>query len=167
MAALVPPEVEAVLLVEYEADSPTEAKTLAFDLIDRFTHDGRPPLASGVGRSGRNRPLLESTRGGAVKPSGVRGTERPTAVVGDAAVPAEALPEYLRRIQDVLQRREVSATYLVSTAEGRVDMRPFLDLHARGRRSYGRWPTRFMTSFSNWAVRLAAATARAWRGRRG
>ena len=58
----------------------------------------------------------------------LRGAERPTVVVEDVAVPAELLPEYLRRVQDVLQRREVVATYLVSAATGQVDMRPFLDL---------------------------------------
>ncbi len=32
--------------------------------------------------------------------------------------------------KDVLQRREVVATYLTSAAAGQVDMRPFLDLHS-------------------------------------
>ena len=61
----------------------------------------------------------------------LRGAEQPVAVMEDVAVPAELLPEYLRRVQDVLQRREIVATYLVHAATGQVDMRPFLDLRRR------------------------------------
>jgi FAD/FMN-containing dehydrogenase/ferredoxin len=131
VAALVPPEVEAVLLVEYEADNPAEAKTLAFDLIDRLAQSERPPLAL-ASVDPDEISLFWRVREAALSSlAALRGTERPTAVVGDAAVPVEAIAEYLRRLQEVLQRREVSATYLVSAAEGRVDMRPFLDLRRR------------------------------------
>ena len=61
----------------------------------------------------------------------LRGTEQPVVGVEDAAVPTELLPEYLRRVQEVLQRREASATYLIHAATGQVDMRPFLDLRRR------------------------------------
>jgi FAD/FMN-containing dehydrogenase/Fe-S oxidoreductase len=131
VAALVPAEAEAVLLVEYEADGPAQARTLAFDLIDRLTQADRPPLAL-ASSDAEEIDLFWRVRGAALSNlAALRGTERPTVVVEDAAVPTEALPEYLRRVQDVLQRREVSATYLISAATGQVDMRPFLDLRRR------------------------------------
>jgi ferredoxin len=130
VAALVPTGAEAVLLVEYEADGPAEARALAFDLIDRFTQ-ADPPLALASSEVDEIDLFWRVREAALSSLAALRGTERPTAVVEDVAVPAEALPEYLRRIQDVLQRREVTATYLISAAAGQVDMRPFLDLNRR------------------------------------
>jgi FAD/FMN-containing dehydrogenase/Fe-S oxidoreductase len=131
VAALVPTEAEAVLLVEYEADSPAEARALAFDLIDRFTQADPPPLARASSEADEIDLFWRVREAALSSLAARRGTERPTAVVEDVAVPTEALPEYLRRVQDVLQRREVVATYLISAATGQVDTRPFLDLRRR------------------------------------
>jgi Fe-S oxidoreductase len=42
-------------------------------------------------------------------------------------VPPEALPVYLHRVQEVLQRHETTASYLVHAAAGQVHMRPFIE----------------------------------------
>jgi len=130
-AALIPTEAEALLLVEYEADGPGEARALAFDLIDRVTQADRPPLALASSEADEIDLFWRVREAALSSLAALRGTERPTAVVEDVAVPTEALPEYLRRVQDVLQRREMVATYLISAATGQVDMRPFLDLRRR------------------------------------
>ena len=131
VAALVPTEAEAVLLVEYEADGPTKARALAFGLIDQFAQADRPPLALASSEADEMDLFWRVREAALSSLAALRGTERPTAVVEDVAVPVEALPEYLRRVRDVLQRREVVATYLISAATGQVDMRPFLDLRRR------------------------------------
>jgi FAD/FMN-containing dehydrogenase/Fe-S oxidoreductase len=131
VSALIPTEAEAVLLVEYEADGPAEARVFAFDLINRLTQADRPPLALASSEADEIDLFWRVHEAALSSLAALRGTERPTAVVEDVAVPVEVLPEYLRRVQDVLQRREVVATYLISAAAGQVDMRPFLDLRRR------------------------------------
>ncbi len=58
---------------------------------------------------------------------GLRGTAQPLAFVEDVGVPPELLPGYLHRVQEVLQRHETTASYLVHAATGQVHMRPFVD----------------------------------------
>ncbi len=130
VAALVP-AAEAVLLVEYEADGPAEARRLALDLADRFRHSERPLLALTASKPEEIDRFWQVREAGLSGLAALRGTEQPVVGVEDAAVPAELLPEYLRRVQEVLQRREASAAYLIHAGTGQVDMRPFLDLRRR------------------------------------
>jgi FAD/FMN-containing dehydrogenase/Fe-S oxidoreductase len=130
VAALVPATAEAVLLVEYEADSPAEARSLALDLALRLHRQERLALLAQVAATEAEVERLWQVRA-AVLPSlyGLRGTAQPVAFVEDVGVPPELLPVYLYRIQEVLQRHETTASYLVHAATGQVHMRPFLDLH--------------------------------------
>ncbi len=127
-ADLVPAAAEALLLVEYEADGAAEAQALARDLIDRFRQADRPLLALTASDPDEIDRFWSVREAALSSLAALRGADRPVAVVEDAAVPAELLPEYLRRVQEVLQRREMVATYLIHAATGQVDMRPFLDL---------------------------------------
>ena len=130
-AAALVPAAEAVLLVEYEADGPAEARRLALDLADRFRHAERPLLALTACKPDEIDRFWQVREAGLSGLAALRGTEQPVVGVEDAAVPTELLPEYLRRVQEVLQRRETSASYLVHAGTGQVDMRPFLDLRRR------------------------------------
>jgi Fe-S oxidoreductase/FAD/FMN-containing dehydrogenase len=134
VADLVPAGAEAVLLVEYEADTPAEARQAALDLADRL-HDrvGGERLAvlalvaadeDEIGRFWQVR--------NAALPNlyGLRGAAQALPFVEDVGVPAEALPAYLHSAQEVLQRHETTAWFLVHAATGQVHMRPFLDLRA-------------------------------------
>ena len=78
-----------------------------------------PARSSAAGRSAR-RPCPASTAC-AARPS-------PLAFVEDVGVPVEALPEYLRRVQELLQRHETTASYLIHAGTGQVHMQPFMDL---------------------------------------
>ncbi len=49
VAALVPPEAEAILLVEYEADSSAQAHAAARTLVDELAHGERLALHAGIG----------------------------------------------------------------------------------------------------------------------
>ncbi len=127
VADLVPASVESVLLVEYEADSPAEAARLAHDLADRLHRCERLAVLAHVAPDDLARERLWQVRE-AVLPSlyGLRGTTQPLAFVEDVAVPPELLPGYLHRVQEVLQRHETTASYLIHAATGQVHMRPFL-----------------------------------------
>jgi FAD/FMN-containing dehydrogenase/Fe-S oxidoreductase len=129
VAALVPASAEAVLLVEYEADRAADARAAARELTEQLRYGGPEPLASRTASEPDEVERLWQVREAAL-PSlhALRGAAQPVAFVEDVAVPPALLPEYLRRVQEILQRREVIATYLVHAAAGQVHMRPFLDL---------------------------------------
>src|SRR5262249_18381454 len=139
VAELVPEHAEAALLVEYEADSPEEARGLAEGGVGQLARRGR--LAGfgrgaggpgGVGRVARGPGELERLRlvGDRALPGlyVLRGAAQPLAVVEDVGVPPAQLSAYLPRVQDVLRRQEVTAAFLIDAATGQVQMRPFLDL---------------------------------------
>ncbi|MFO0808305.1 MAG: FAD-linked oxidase C-terminal domain-containing protein [Gemmataceae bacterium] len=127
LGGLLPSSAGAALLVEFETDSPTDAKRCMLDLIDdlgrnqvstrlavpAFANDEIARLWSVVGAA---LPSLSELRGG---PPAVSGIE-------DIAVPPETLPEFLPKLQDVLQRHETTAAFLVHAAAGHVHARPFL-----------------------------------------
>ncbi|HEY7152664.1 MAG TPA: FAD-linked oxidase C-terminal domain-containing protein [Gemmataceae bacterium] len=127
-AELVPAAAEAVLLVEYEADTPAEARHLAHDLADRLHLLERSALLARVAEDEASSERFWRVRE-AVLPAlyGLRGAAQPLAFVEDVGVPPEALPVYLHRVQEVLQRHETTASYLVHAAAGQVHMRPFIE----------------------------------------
>jgi FAD/FMN-containing dehydrogenase/Fe-S oxidoreductase len=128
IADLVPASVEAVLLVEYEADSPAEAARRAYDLANRLHRCERLAILAHVAADAPACERLWQVRE-AVLPSlyGLRGTIQPLAFVEDVGVPPELLPGYLHRVQEALQRHETTASYLIHAATGQVHMRPFIE----------------------------------------
>jgi FAD/FMN-containing dehydrogenase/Fe-S oxidoreductase len=132
VASLIPPVIETVLLVEYEADTQKEATAAALELSDRlYRWDRLAPLAR-VAVEPDDVERLWRVRDAAL-PSlyALRGTAQPLAFVEDIGVPAESLAKFLHRVQEVLQKHETTASYLVHAATGQVHMRPFLDLQRR------------------------------------
>jgi FAD/FMN-containing dehydrogenase/Fe-S oxidoreductase len=70
-------------------------------------------------------PLLMRFRGGA----------RPVSFIDDVAVPPERLPQALQRMQSVLQQYSVTWALDAYAGEGRIRLRPFLDLADPGDRA--------------------------------
>jgi FAD/FMN-containing dehydrogenase/Fe-S oxidoreductase len=129
VAELVPEGAEAVLLVEYESDSPREANLLAHDLADRLAREERLPLLTRIGRDESECDRFWQIRQvGFLGLSNVRGSVQPLPIVEDVAVPPAQLPAYLPRVQDILRRQETMASFLIHAGTGQVHMRPFLDL---------------------------------------
>ncbi len=64
---------------------------------------------------------------------------RPIAFVEDVGVPPEALTEYLTRTQDILQRFELTASFLVHALTAQVHTRPLIDLDSPTERAK-LWP---------------------------
>ena len=129
VAALVPPQAEAVLLVEYEADTPGEARNAVLELADRLYRHERLALEAvpafehdAIDRLWQLRevalPTLYSLRGGA----------QPLAFVEDVAVPLDNLHRYLHGVQEVLKQHETTASFLIHAGAGQVHTRPFIDL---------------------------------------
>ncbi|MDR3621777.1 MAG: FAD-linked oxidase C-terminal domain-containing protein [Paludisphaera borealis] len=121
--------VESVMLVEFEGDSAAEVDGKARLLIEKAYRTGlmiadaatvhrRADCERLVTLRRRIEPLL--MRG--------RGRARPVPIVDDVAVPVERLSPVIRKLQDLLKRYELSWTLDVYAADGRIRMRPLLDL---------------------------------------
>jgi FAD/FMN-containing dehydrogenase/Fe-S oxidoreductase len=129
LADLVPEQAEAVLLVEYEADSPAEAGRLAQDLVERLALHQRLALLARVARDEAEcRRFWQMRDTGFPGLHALRVAAGPLLIVEDVALPTEQLPAYLPRVQDVLRRQETTASFLINAGTGQVHMRPFLDL---------------------------------------
>jgi FAD/FMN-containing dehydrogenase/Fe-S oxidoreductase len=133
VAALVPPEAEAVLLVEYEADSRHEARDAAQGLVDEVYRTDHLALHALTAFEEAEIDHLWRLREVAL-PSlyALRGGAQPVALIEDVGVPAESLATYLHRVQEILKDHETTASFLVHAGTGQVHARPFLDLQQPG-----------------------------------
>lgn len=129
-AAEVPPEVEAVLLVEYESDTAEEAAWSARRLPHLLARHDRAAQHTITALEPLEIESLWHLREAAL-PSlyGLRAGPEPVAFVEDVGVPAEELAAYLHRVQDILQEHDTTASFLVHAGTGQVHTRPFLDLN--------------------------------------
>lgn len=125
----VPPSVEAVLLLEFESEAPTEARDSANALIDRLYGMERQPIVALSAFEPEEIERLWRLRESAL-PSlyGLRGGARAVAFVEDVGVPVEELAHYVRRVQEILQQLDTTASFLIHAGAGQVHTRPFLDL---------------------------------------
>ena len=129
VAALVPAAAEAVLLVEYEADTPGDACAAADRLADLLAHADKQAIHVSAAFEDAAIDRLWNLREMAL-PSlyALKGGAQPVPFIEDVGVPVDALGEYLHRVQDILQEYEATASYLVHAGVGQVHTRPFLDL---------------------------------------
>jgi FAD/FMN-containing dehydrogenase/Fe-S oxidoreductase len=128
-ADCVPAAAEAALLIEFEEDSPAAARASALDCAQRLLDAEHAAISSRLGLEPEEAETLWRLREAAV-PSlyGMRGGAQPVACIEDVGVPPDELPAYLHRVQEILQRHETTASYLIHAATGQVHARPFLDL---------------------------------------
>jgi FAD/FMN-containing dehydrogenase/Fe-S oxidoreductase len=129
IANLIAPGAEAVLLVEYESDSPGGARESALALAEHLERGKRSPLQARVALEPEEIERFWGVREAAL-PSlyGLRGGAQPLAFIEDIGVPPEELPPFLHRVQEILQQHETTASFLIHAATGQVHTRPFLDL---------------------------------------
>ena len=120
---------EAVLIVEFEGDDPDEvaqqARALADAMIRRRLLVANPVEVS---RRGDCERLLGLRRTVAPLMMRMKGPARPVPFIEDVAVPPEALPEYLQRLQNILKQHDVSWTLDAHAGQGVVHTHPFLDM---------------------------------------
>jgi FAD/FMN-containing dehydrogenase/Fe-S oxidoreductase len=127
--ALIPAEAEAVLLIEFESAAPRGARAAALELVDRLHRSERRAVSAVTAFLPDEIDRLWLLRE-TVLPSlyGLRSGPHPVAFVEDVGVPLDRLPDYLHRTQEILQRQEITASFLVHAGSGQVHTRPFLDL---------------------------------------
>ncbi len=120
---------ESALVVEFDGDRPGEVLDRLRGLVARLERTGHL-VADPVEATRRvDCEFLLGLRR-AITPSLMRmkGPRRPVPFMEDIAVPPEALPDFLRRLQDILKQFEVSWTVYAHAGDGQLHIRPFLDL---------------------------------------
>jgi FAD/FMN-containing dehydrogenase/ferredoxin len=126
---LVPAAAEAILLVEFERDAPTEARAAARELIDRLQHvEPLARLATAAYEPAEIERLWAIREAALPSLYGLSRGPQPVAFIEDVGVPVAALCEFLPKVQDILQRYETTASFLVHAGAGTVHTRPFLDM---------------------------------------
>ena len=138
---LIPESSEAVLLVETVGDDVSETRDRMQHIIDRACRRKRLAFAARVA-SDTEECELYWRLARRVVPTLYRltGTNRPLPFVEDAAVPPDALPDFLVRLQNVLKKHQLTASVFAHAGHGQLHVRPFLDLadgkHIRAMESF-------------------------------
>ncbi len=128
---------ESILVVEYEGDDPEEVAEKVHLACDRAARtaflSSRPSThykRSDCERLLGWRRVVESLL------MRLRGPSRPVAVFDDIAVVPERMASVLQKLQALLQHENLTWTFDAHAGEGRIRLRPFLDLsnpHDRAR----------------------------------
>lgn len=126
---MIPPDAEAVLLVEREGATAEEARSAILEIVDLVAN--RLNLASGSQVSlddDDNALMWQLARRFVPTLYRLRGSTRPAPFVEDIAVPPAELPAFIRRALDALRARQITASIFGHAAHGQLHIRPFIDL---------------------------------------
>ena len=123
------PMVGAALVVAFEGDTERAATEHAWGAVEALRRDHILRVLADPACDPEGTAHVRAVRKAAV--SGLYGQpgQRPAGFIEDVGVPADALPAFLTRVQDILKRFEVSGTFLVHALTGQVHARPLLDLN--------------------------------------
>jgi Fe-S oxidoreductase len=126
---LIPPEAEAVLLVECEAQSQAELVDSIREIESLIVSELELASASHLAADEYDQELVwQLARRFSRTLNRLRGTTRPVPYVEDVAVPPAELPEFLQNALEALRRRQITASLFAHAAHGQVHIRPFIDL---------------------------------------
>ncbi|MCH2114279.1 MAG: anaerobic glycerol-3-phosphate dehydrogenase subunit C [Pirellulales bacterium] len=126
---LIPQGAEAVLLVEQQADSPTELQDRLAAMVDLVQHQSA--LASGayVAADTYDHELLWHLAMHYVPTLyRLKGFTRPIPIIEAIALPPEELPKFLHHLQQTLKQEQIIASLFGHVGHGQLHIRPFLDL---------------------------------------
>ena len=133
---LIPPVAEAGLLVEFTAD---EAGECDARLDEALAAVQRPRTGCIDVRRAENEAdaafFWELSRTAVSTLAGVRAAVRPVPFIEDIVVPPPAVPEFLRRLPDVLKRCDFTAMVFGHVGHGQLHVRPYADPRAADGRS--------------------------------
>ena len=126
---LIPQAAEAVLLIEFHAESSSELQAKLKEAVD-VLHD-RAQLASGsyiADDHYDHQMLWQLARHYVPTLYRLKGHSRPVPVIEDIAVAPEELPGFLHQVQQTLKKEQVTASFFGHAGHGQLHIRPFLDL---------------------------------------
>lgn len=126
---LIPGEAEAVLLVEMQADTASDLHHLLGEAVELVQYKTELAAGAVVAVDDTDNELFwQLARRFVPTLYQLTGSSRPIPCVEDIAVPPAALPVFLRHLQDVLKRLQVTASLFGHAGHGHLHIRPFFDL---------------------------------------
>ncbi len=126
---LIPAEAEAVLLIECGGESDEEVRECLRELERLLVDQRRLASSSHLALDPYDSQVLwHLARHYVPTLYRLRGSSRPVPFVEDIAVPPAALPGFLQRALETLQRHQVTASIFGHAAHGQLHIRPFIDL---------------------------------------
>jgi FAD/FMN-containing dehydrogenase len=132
---LIPAVADAGLLVEFSAADADTAKARFDEAAARLSAPQRLCLDIRRAETPAEAAMLwELSRNVVPTLHGVRGTMRPVPFVEDVLLPPEAVPDFLRRLQDVLRQCDATAMLFAHAGHGQLHVRPYADPRAPGER---------------------------------
>jgi FAD/FMN-containing dehydrogenase/Fe-S oxidoreductase len=126
---ILPAEAEAALLVEQQGDDAGEVRDRLNRVVDRLRRTLHLAFDARVALDAEDVSLFwQLARRVVPRLYRLKGSTRPLPFVEDIAVPPDALPDFLVRLQNVLKKHQVTATLFGHAGHGQLHVRPFLDL---------------------------------------
>lgn len=126
---LIPVTAEAMLLIEHQGDSSREVRSQLRNVVARLQGELRLAFDARMTLDEDEMELYWRLANQVVsRLYSLRGATRPLPFVEDLAVPPEALPDFIVRLQNVLKTHHVTATLFGHAGHGQLHIRPFLDL---------------------------------------
>ena len=130
---LIPQAAEAVLLVEFQAESADQLSKRLNETAKRLQQKTKLASGSYVASDHYDHEMLwQLARHYVPTLYRLKGSTRPVPVIEDIAVPPEVLPDFLHRVQQVLKKEQVTASVFGHAGHGQLHIRPFLDLANSG-----------------------------------
>lgn len=126
---LIPQAAEAVLLVEFQADTAAELFSKLAEAVVKLQKKSRLASGSYIADDRYDHEMLwQLARHYVPTLYRLKGNSRPVPIVEDIAVPPEELPDFLHRVQQVFKKEQVTASFFGHAGHGYLHLRPFLDL---------------------------------------
>jgi len=122
---LIPPVAEAGLLIEFTADEPADCNARLEQALASMPRGRRGCIDVRRAEDAHDAAFFwELSRSVMSTLYGVRAAVRPVPFIEDIVVPPPALPDFLRRLQSVLQRLNHTAMILSHAGHGQLHVRP-------------------------------------------
>ncbi len=120
----------AVLAVEYYGTSEAELQRKADHLIDHLRKRGVSLMTDPVTvlDAERQADVWAVSKAGLGLLMGVKGDAKPIPVIEDVSVPVEHLPEFVRAVNEMVERYGTTAAYYAHASAGCLHIRPLINL---------------------------------------
>ena len=129
LAQGIPVSVGAALVITVEADTEHDALSLTRRAVGKLRDNYRLVVLGEPTCDPAERAHIRASRTTAVSGLYALGRgPRPLGFIEDVGVPTDVLPEYVTRVQDILQQFEVTGSFLIHVLTGQVHTRPLIDL---------------------------------------
>ncbi len=119
---------EALLFVEYYGDSIEELHEKSLDLEKQLRGTGLGYAYVRAEEAAHQKGMWDLRKAGLGLLMGMLGDAKPTSGIEDTCVPVEHLPEYVRRVSQLMATDQIPVTFYGHASVGVLHIRPVLDL---------------------------------------